>query len=449
MIAARAQRSLVAVVVLCAMALLCIGVGSAHAGVWTLVSCTQPSGVPAPTDGWSTGWWAGAATAGSGDINTCATPGGSLAAVSSQTAGAFAYTGPEWVFNAPGGAAIAGGSITATLTAPQGQAWIGTPGPAYDGADVIANCQMGSAPCQNGGQQSGTFPISHPGGTSIYAPALCVVSSTACPATGGAGVNAEVAITSAQIELSVDATPTGRNFSGSLLSRDAGGATTLVFTASDPGASGGFGPGVYGVTVQLDGKTVYSGVPHSNHGGCVPLGTDPATGGLMFDHGQPCAPVARLKIPVQTSALSDGRHQLVVSMSDAAGVVATVLHRSVTTSNPITSPLPRRGREVSAQLTTGWTFAGPTARLHSVHVSGLPKHSSVSAACNGPRCPALRPSHVTAARVSRLWSALKHATFHRGDRLRLTIRARHLTPEPIEFRIRSGRRPTARLLRTP
>ena len=210
MFAARAQRSLVAVVVLCAMALLCIGVGSARAGVWTLVSCTQPSGVPAPTDGWSTGWWAGAATAGSGDINTCATPGGSLAAVSSQTAGAFAYTGPEWVFNAPGGAAIAGGSITATLTAPQGQAWIGTPGPAYDGADVIANCQMGSAPCQNGGQQSGTFPISHPGGTSIYAPALCVVSSTACPATGGAGVNAEVAITSAQIELSVDATPAAR-----------------------------------------------------------------------------------------------------------------------------------------------------------------------------------------------------------------------------------------------
>jgi hypothetical protein len=56
---------------------------------------------------------------------------------------------------------------------------------------------------------------------------------------------------------------------------------------------------------------------------------------------------------------------------------------------------------------------------------------------------------VTVARLSRLWAALKHATFHAGDRLQLTIRARHLTPEPIAFSIRSGRRPTARLLRSP
>ena len=449
MFAARPHRSLVAGFVLCAVALLCAGAGHARAGVWTLVSCSQPSGAPAPTDGWTPGWWAGGPTAGSGDANTCATPGGALIAASSQNGAASAYTGPEWVFNAPGGAAIIGGSITATLVAPQGQAWIGTPGPAYDGADVIANCQQGSAPCQNGAAESGTFPISHPGGTSIYAPALCVASSLACPATGGTGVNAEVAITNAQIELSVDARPTGRNFSGSLLSRRASGTAKLVFTASDPGATGGFGPGIYGVTVQLDGTTVYSGVPDTYRGECVALGTDPATGGLMFEHGQPCAPLAKLKIPVQTSALSDGRHRLVVTLSDASGAVATVLHHSITTFNPVTSPLPRRQREVSAQLTTGWRFAGSTAQLESVHVSSLPKHSTVSVACTGTRCPTLRPSHVTVARLSKLWTALKHATFHRGDRLQVTIRARHLRPEPIEFRIRPGHRPTARLLRSP
>jgi hypothetical protein len=449
MVPARAQRSLVAVLVLCAVALLCMGAGSARAGTWTLVSCSQPNGAPAPTDGWTTGWWAGGPTPGSGDTNSCATPGGALSAASSQNGTADAYTGPEWVFNAPGGAAILGGSITATLLAPQGEAWIGTPAPAYDGADVIANCQQGSAPCQNGATESGTFPISHPGGTSIYAPALCVASSAGCPATGGTGVNAQVAITRAQIELSVDATPTGRNFFGSLLSHRASGTAALAFTASDPGTTGGFGPGVYGVTVQLDGRTVYSGVPDTDHGECVPLGTDPATGGLMFDHGQPCAPLAKLRIPVQTSALSDGRHTLVVTMSDAAGEVATVLHRSITTSNPVTSPLPRRGREVDAQLTTGWAFAGSTAQLESIHVSSVPAHSTVSVACRGRRCPSLRPSRVTGARLSTLWAALKHVTFHAGDRLTLTIRARRLTPEPIEFRIRSDRRPTARLLRSP
>ncbi len=437
------------VLVLCALTLLCAGAGHARAGVWTLISCTQPDGAPAPTDGWTGGWWAGGPTAGSGDANTCATPGGSLAAISSQNGAAYAYTGPEWVFNAPGGASIAGGSITATLTAAQGQAWIGTPGPAYDGADVIANCQLGSSPCQTGGPESGTFPIWHPGGTSIYAPALCTVSSIACPATGGTGANAEVAITSALIELSVVATPTGRSFSGSLLSPGAGGLANLVFTASDPGATGGFGPGVYGVTVQLDGTTVYSGVPDSNHGDCVALGTDPATGGLMFDHGQPCAPLARLKIPVQTRALSDGRHQLVVTMSDAAGAVAPILRRSISTFNPVVSPVPHRKGEVSAQLTAGWTFAGSKSQIDSVHLGPLPKHSTVSAACTGPRCPALHPNRVSAVQLSTLWTALKHATFHAGESLEVTIRAPHSRPEPIEFRIRAGLRPTARLLRTP
>jgi hypothetical protein len=443
---ARAQRSLVAMFVLCAVALLCAGAGHARASVWTLVSCTQPNGAPASTDGWTAGWWAGGPSPGSGAINSCATPGGSLTAVSSQNGGAYAYTGPEWVFNAPGGASIAGGSITATLTAPQGQAWIGTPGPAYDAADVVATCQTGAAPCQSGGPETGTFPISHPGGTSIYAPALCALGANACPGTGGTGVNAEVAITSAEIELSVDATPTGRDFSGSLLSGSAGGLADLVFTASDPGVTGGFGPGVYGVTVQLDGKTVYSGVPDTYHGDCVSLGTDPATGGLMFDHAQPCAPVAKLKIPVQTGGLPDGRHQLVVTMSDAAGEVAPVLQRSITTFNPVTSPLPRRRGEVRTQLTTGWSYAGSTARLHSVQAAGLPSHGTVSAACVGARCPTLALSQVNGTRASRLWNALEQVTFHRGDRLRLTIRAPHARPESIEFRIRPGRRPTVRLL---
>jgi hypothetical protein len=449
MVPARAQRSLVAVLVLCAVALLGAGAGHARAGTWTLVGCTQPNGAPAPTDGWTPGWWAGGPTPGSGDTNSCATPGGALSAASSQTGAAYAYTGPEWVFNAPGGATILGGSITATLLAPQGEAWIGTPGPAYDGADVIANCRQGSPPCQNGATESGTFPISHPGGTSIYAPALCVVSSIACPATGSAGVNAQVAITQAEIELSVDATPAAHNFSGPLLTHGASGTADLVFTASDPGVGGGFGPGVYGVTVQLDGRTVYSGVPDTYRGECVALGTDPASGGLMFDHGQPCAPLAKLTIPVQTRALSDGRHQLVVTMSDAAGEVATVLHRSITTFNPVISPLPRRGGETSARLTAGWTFAGPTAQLDSVHLNALARHSRVSVACTGPRCPGLRPSHVTAAHLTKLWTALKHATFHAGDRLEVTIRAPHARPEPIEFRIHRGRQPTVRLLRSP
>ncbi len=439
--------SLVAVLALCAVALLAGGAGPARAGAWTLVSCTQPDGAPAPTDGWTTGWWAGSASAGSGDSNTCANPGGALVAASSQAGPAASYTGPEWVFNSPGGAKIAGGSVTASLTSPQGQTWIGTPGSAYDSADVITNCQLNAA-CGPNGTMSGTFGIDHPGGTSIYAPALCVdFSSPTCPL--GGGVNAQVAITQALVELSVDALPRGTNFTGTLLSRRAGGTADLVFTASDPAAGGGFGPGVYGVGVQLDGATVYSGVPDTNHGACAPLGTDPATGGLMFDRAQPCAPLASVTVPVATKALSDGRHQLTVAESDAAGDSATVLSRYITTFNPVTSPRPRRRGEVDARLSVGWTFDGSRTRVDSVRAHRLPRRGTVTVACRGRRCPRLRLRRVRTAHVARLWTALEKVTLRAGDRLQLTIRAPHRRPEPIEFRILAGRTPTARLLRKP
>ena len=95
---------------------------------------------------------------------------------------------------------------------------------------------------------------------------LSASTSARRPARLGSGVNSEVAITRALIELDVEARPEATNFSGTLLSRGAGGAADLVFDASDPGATGGFGPGVYAVTAQIDGRTVYSGVPDTTTG---------------------------------------------------------------------------------------------------------------------------------------------------------------------------------------
>ncbi len=444
---ARRYLLVVAACALAAAGLLTGGAGRARAGAWTLISCTQPDGQPAPTDGWSTGNWAGSGAPNSGDVNTCGTPGGALTAESSAAGQPASYTGPEWIFTAPPGATIAGGSITASLTSPQGQAWIGTPGPAYDGADVIVNCQL-NAPCGTDGTQSGTFPITHPGGTMIYAPALCVdFSSPTCPQTGPTA-NASVAITQAQIELSQTAIPEAANPSGTLLSHHASGTADLVFTASDPGVDGGTGPGVYGVEVQIDGRTVYSGVPDSNGGACAALGTDPATLGLEFDHAQPCAPVASVRIPVRTRALSDARHHLTVTVSDAAGDVATVLDRSITTFNPRLTPRPRRAGEVRTRLVVGWRYVRTRTRL-TILARALPRHGSVTIACVGRACPRLRRSSAPAAGVGRLWHELASATFRAGDRLQVTIRAPHRRAEPIELRIRAGRRPTARLLRSP
>jgi hypothetical protein len=309
----------------CSLLVLSLSAPSAHAGTWTLLSCRQPDGQPAPTDGWSTSA-TGAIGPDSGDTNSCAA-GGALSAVTSGEAPQGAYEGPEWVFTAPSGSTIAGGTITATLTSPHGQAWLGTPNATYDAADVIANCQYNLA-CGQSGTLTGAFPITHVGGSSLYAVAVCVgpyEGATTCPASGG--LDAAVSVSSAAVDLANDASPTASGFGGTLLSPNAQGTQELTFQASDSG-----GPGVYLVVVQIDGKTVYSGTPDTNEGRCVPIGQ--SGGVLMFDHGQPCRTSESVDVPVNTATLSNGAHTLKVTIEDAAQNASVVYDGQITTLQP-------------------------------------------------------------------------------------------------------------------
>ena len=56
---------------------------TASAGTWTLVSCTQPNGQEAPTDGWTSVLLGGPENY-SGDTNSCGQAGGGLFATSSS-----------------------------------------------------------------------------------------------------------------------------------------------------------------------------------------------------------------------------------------------------------------------------------------------------------------------------------------------------------------------------
>ncbi len=318
---------------LCLAGLACILVlspASAHAGTWTLLSCEQPNGQPAPTESWSASA-TGALGPDSGSSDSCAA-GGELAALSSGEAPQSAYDGPEWVFTAPPGSTIAGGTITASLSAPHGQAWIGTPSGSYDAADVLANCQYNLA-CGQDGTLEGTFPITHPGGSRLYATAVCVGASegaTSCPASGG--IDAIVSIRSAAIELANDATPAGSDFGGTLLGPNAQGTAELAFQATDAG-----GPGIYLVVMQIDGKTVYSGTPNNNEGRCVPAGT--SEGVLMFDHAQPCRTSESVDVPVNTATLPNGMHTLKVIVQDAAANTSVVYDGQISTLQPANSSL--------------------------------------------------------------------------------------------------------------
>lgn len=347
----------------CVVSILVLCTSSAQAGTWTLVSCTQPDGQPAPTEGWSTSA-TGAVGAYSGDTNTCP-EGGDLSAVTSGEAPQGAYEGPEWVFTAPDGSTIAGGSISATLTSPHGQAWLGTPSASYDAADVLANCQY-NLPCGDDGAYSGSFPITHPGGTSLYAVAVCVgpyEGATSCPANGG--LDAGVYVSTAEIALANTATPAASGFAGTLLSPDAQGTQELTFLASDPG-----GPGVYLVVVQIDGKPVYSGTPNTNEGRCVPIGESDGT--LMFDHMQPCRTSESVDLPINTTTLANGQHTLKVTVEDAAQNASVVYDGPITTQQPANNSLgalPGPGAsEASAGLSPGLAQPNGTAASEGAHL---------------------------------------------------------------------------------
>jgi len=345
------RRSLLAL--LCCLSatlsLSAVSVSEAHAGAWTLVSCTQPNGQPAPTDGWSTSS-TGSVGPDSGDSNTCA-QGGNLSAVTSGEAPQHPYEGPDWVFTAPAGSIIAGGTVTAALTSPHGQAWLGTPNPIYDSADVLANCQYNTG-CGQAGTLSGAFPVVHAGGTKLYAVAVCVgpyEGATTCPASGG--LDAGVYVSAADIELSNPATPAASGLGGTLLSPNAHGTQDVTFGATDSG-----GPGIYTITVQIDSATVYSGTPDNNGGSCVTLGK--SNGALMFDHAQPCKQSESVDLPINTATVADGQHTLKVTAEDAAQNRSVVYDGTITTQNAPTKvsslgALPGPGTSTGISLATG------------------------------------------------------------------------------------------------
>ena len=190
--------------------------------------------------------------------------------------------------------------------------------------------RVGSSFGCNGFAQPFALPDS--GGAQLFVTAECEgTTSGPCntndlPILGTLGT---VGVKWADILLSTDSQPTGSGFSGSLLGADAHGTANVIFAAADQD-----GPGIYRVTVKLDGDdTVYQGTPNSNGGECVPVGTDSSSGAWMFDYLQPCPASEAVDVPVNTTTLADGEHQLQITVEDAAQNTSTVLDQTITTAN--------------------------------------------------------------------------------------------------------------------
>jgi hypothetical protein len=350
--AARERRvSLPAPTIVCvALASVCLILSPApvaRAGEWTQVSCTQPNGQPAPAEAASWQPSGGGFHANTGATNSCASH-GALTAFDSATESETAYVGPMWTYTAPSGSTIVGGSLVVSLIAPHGQAYLATPENSFtNSADVLYNCQYNEA-CGSGGY-TGTVGIPNLGGTHLFAKAMCVGVSpgeNTCQVHGSGSTNAEVSVYAADIELFSESRPTGTSFSGALLEAGAKGTADLAFSAEDPN-----GPGVYRVTMTLDGAQVYGATPHSNSGRCASIGKD-EKGVAEFLYPQPCEPKMTVDIPLDTTKFSDGSHTLKTEVEDVAGNKAVVLDRSVSFTNHPTSPVTTPTSPITSPITS-------------------------------------------------------------------------------------------------
>jgi len=354
------QRALLlAVGVLALIACTLVMAPAAQAGLWAQITCSDGN-EPAPIEGWTSTFLGEQPSASSTD-NTCEKPGGSLRAINtSSNEPQLRGAGAGWMYSAPAGSTIAGGTVSYSLQTPQGEAYIATPNNSPSESDRLVLCRRSS--CE-GGVPSGSVPIGHIGGTKLYATAFCLAPAEGeidCPATPNEGypkLNAEVSVYSAEIVLINDAKPIGSVPAGTLLGDPASGNASLSFTAEDQG-----GPGVYWVTVQIDGQKVWEGTPNLNEGKCVTHGT--VEGARAFEYAQPCPQETEVRTEVSTTSIPNGQHQLEIEVEDAAGNTAVVYDGTITIANnsaaALLSPAPVRGpangtpASESATLTAQW-----------------------------------------------------------------------------------------------
>ena len=432
---------------------------SAHAGEWMQVSCVNPSGSAAPADGWS-GASSGAGN-GSNNDTQCA-PGSPMFADLSTLTPDPVDSYEMLIYKPPSGSTLIGGTVDVSLYADGGgfdasaTAVLYEPAFQYDGSDVFYQCVNGNPPCNNNGTTSdfsGTIPLPANRGGDLFLEAGCGgVPGQTCNTGGSHGAWSLAQLFWAHFLLSNGASPQGSGFTGSALQPGASGTAHLVFTAADPG-----GPGVYAVTVKVDGTTVWTGTPDNNGGRCVPVGTDSASGALMFDWQQPCPPSEVADVPVPTAQLPDGSHELSVTVTDAAGNSSTVLDQTITTSNhpatPVTTPPPTptmtpvpRGRgAVQAKFLITWRWNDSHTRLLSISARQVPRGSSVSFSCTGKQCPR-RLGSAKAAKLKQLLRRLDGKVFTAGDTVLITVAKRGRKTEHITLKIRWGEIPLVRIL---
>jgi hypothetical protein len=375
-----AGPSAAATVVLMGLWATMAGVGPAQAGEYHVYSCRTPDGEVAPTDGWN-GSTSGASVHAE---DKCAKGGALVAALGEGVSHAVGTDIATWMFGAPtnepvekmtlwrAGDAEGGSALNATY-----QFWIAGPTEpeAFDECIYAVGCSKVRGEPEEPMSLSNILAVpSKDLGEHLYVNASCGGLQTyKCPASKGDsnGYAAVVYLYAADLVLSQASQPTVSHVEGELATAATlSGTSDLALHAEDAGS------GVYQAVFTVDGVEVGRAALDENGGHCRDVGQ--TTDGLpAFLYLQPCLPSLNTDLPFDTTALSDGSHHLVVSVTDAAGNSTVALDRRITVANhPLASTPPQQTPTPSQPSLEGQVPAGTAKNEPSLQTNPAPQLQS-------------------------------------------------------------------------
>ncbi len=345
---------------------------TAYAGGWVQASCINPNQTAAGSQGWSS--FASGGGYGSTNSTGCG-PGSPAFAILSSDALDAVGSHETLQYTPPPGSTLDGGQLDIGMSADghgydaSGTAVAYTPEYAYDGSNVFFQCAAGLQPCAGFTNDfTGLLDIPSGRGGSLYLEAGCGgEKGYSCDEGASSGAWSQIQLWWADLRLANDATPAASAIGGTLLGGEARGSRELTLTATDPD-----GPGVYAITVQADGQTLYTGTPDSNSGQCAPVGISGTV--LMFDASQPCKQSESVEVPIETTLLHDGPHTLKVTVEDAAENTSVVYDNTITTHNaPTNTSTPTL--TTSGQLQPGTTLTADAGQWSTPSGTGTTRYS--------------------------------------------------------------------------
>jgi hypothetical protein len=309
---------------------------NAWAGKYHVYSCRTPDGGVAPTDGWSS------STAGVSDYveDGCSNGKALLAALGDGSAHAANADTATWQFNAPSEDVLVGATVWRAGDADGGLAtnatyefWLAgsEETEVFDECVYEFGCQLGlgdtAEPLSNANRI--VVPAQNLG-AHVYVNASCGgITTYKCPSGKGDpnGYAAVVYLYAADLTLEQTSQPTVSDVEGELATAATlSGTADLSLHAEDPGS------GVYEAVFTVDGAETGHVLLDENGGHCRDVGQT-ADGLPAFLYLQPCPASLSADVPFDTTALTDGSHHLVVTVTDAAGNSAVALDRKITVSN--------------------------------------------------------------------------------------------------------------------